>query len=222
MSKLTNAGLVTCVKNQVGHPYWYGCFGQIATERLLADKRKQYPDYYTAHDFANQLGTRVFDCMGLIKYYLWSGGSGAPSYNSKQDLGCTGMYNKAKTKGAIASFPKKKGLLVFKGTAKKKTHVGVYVGDDKVIEAKGHAYGVIKSSFTGGSWKYWAQCPFIEADAEAPAAPTTPTQNVYIIKKGDNMRSIARKLGVSVNYLRKKNPQIKNINLIYPGHKIYY
>lgn len=221
MSDLTNSGLVICVKKQINHPYWYGCFGQISTEKLLKDKRKQYPKYYKAHDFENQLGTRVFDCMGLIKYYIWSGGEGAPSYNSKQDLGCTGMYNKATKKGAIASFPKKAGLLVFKGSDKTKTHVGVYVGDDKVIEAKGHAYGVIESKFTGGGWKYWAQCPFINEAALSPS-PAPATQNIYIIKKGDTMWSIARKLGVTVNYLRKRNPQIKNINLIYPGHKIYY
>ncbi|MCR5255702.1 MAG: LysM peptidoglycan-binding domain-containing protein [Acetatifactor sp.] len=44
---------------------------------------------------------------------------------------------------------------------------------------------------------------------------------IYIVKKGDNLTKIARKLKVSLNYILKRN-QIKNINLIYPGQKIKY
>lgn len=228
MTKLTNAGLVECVKKQINHPYWYGCFGQIATQTLYAAKKKQYPSYYKASDFTKQFGQRVFDCMGLVKYYIWSGGSGAPSYVAKQDLGCTGMYNASKKKGKIEDFDKIPGRLVYKGTNSKKTHVGVYVGNDTVIEAKGHSYGVIESKLSSGSWKYWAQCPFIEesaaADDPTPApVPVKPAEpNIYIVKKGDTMTAIAKKLKLSLYNLKKKNPQIKNINLIYPGQKIYY
>lgn len=225
---LTNNGLVKCVKQFVGFPYWYGCYGQIATKNLLKAKREQYPKYYTAKDFETQYGKRVFDCMGLIKYYMWSGGTGAPSYKAAQDLGCTGMYKAAKTKGKIGTFPKTPGLLVFKGSASKKTHVGVYVGNNKVIEAKGHAYGVIVSDLTANNWTYWAQCPFIGTNkavtpAPAPApAPVPSVKKYHVVKRGDTMWAIAKKYGVSLAHLRKLNPHIKNINLIYPGQKVYY
>lgn len=43
---------------------------------------------------------------------------------------------------------------------------------------------------------------------------------VYSVKKGDTMWAIAKRNGMSLEQLVKKNPQIKNPNLIYPGNKI--
>ena len=70
MSK-TNIGLVEYALAQLGKPYWWGTFGQTASAELLAQKRAQYPEYYTADDFKSQFGQRVHDCVGLIKGYLW-------------------------------------------------------------------------------------------------------------------------------------------------------
>ena len=56
---------------QLGKPYWWGTFGQVADGALYAQKKKQYPAYYTAADFPNQYGQKVHDCCGLIKGYLW-------------------------------------------------------------------------------------------------------------------------------------------------------
>lgn len=55
MSK-TNSGLIAYAKAQLGKPYWWGTFGQIASGSLYASKKKQYPSYYTAGDFASQYG----------------------------------------------------------------------------------------------------------------------------------------------------------------------
>lgn len=46
-------------------------------------------------------------------------------------------------------------------------------------------------------------------------------ENVYIVKRGDNLWEISRKFGVSVSYLVNKNG-IKNARLIYPGQVIKY
>lgn len=124
------------------------------------------------------MGVKVHDCAGLIKGALWSKTTDdpAPRYNSKEDFGATGFYDKAKVKGSSKTFPGTIGVLVFKGTATKKTHVGVYIGNDRVIEAKGHAYGVINSKYTGGGWTYWAECSLIDYKAEPTPEPTpTPT-----------------------------------------------
>jgi hypothetical protein len=59
----TNIGLVEYCRAQLGKPYWYGTYGQTATERLYHDKKKQYPSYYTASNFMQQLGQRVHDCI---------------------------------------------------------------------------------------------------------------------------------------------------------------
>ena len=54
MSGKTNYGLVEYAKAQLGKPYWYGTFGQTASEALYTAKKKQWPVYYkwegTAYD----------------------------------------------------------------------------------------------------------------------------------------------------------------------------
>lgn len=176
--KKTNSGLVAYAKAQVGKPYWYGTFGQTASESLYVSKKKQYPSYYTAQDFSSQYGKRVHDCVGLIKGYLWSDSNTAtPSYQAAQDKSAKGMYQAATEKGAIATFPKKAGQLVFKGSSPSAiTHVGVYDGSGYVYEAKGHAYGVVKSKFDS-AWSYWAQCPYITDDTASET--TTKKKSTY-------------------------------------------
>ena len=85
MSK-TNTGLLEYAKAQVGKPYWYGCYGQTASQSLYNSKKASYPKYYTASDFTSQYGKRVHDCSGLIKGYLWSDTStSTPTYKASQD-----------------------------------------------------------------------------------------------------------------------------------------
>ena len=157
----TNAGLVSYCKLQVGKPYFFGTYGQKASRALYNSKKKQYPKYYKWAYNSSYTGKRVHDCAGLIKGYLWSKTpTSSPHYNRKQDYGANGFYTHAKKKGTISTFKKIPGQLVFKGTSTKKSHVGVYIGSNTVIEAKGHKYGVIKSKLSG--WKYWSQCNLIK------------------------------------------------------------
>lgn len=174
----TNANLVEFVKDVVGSGYWYGCFGQLSSERLYKDKKAQYPDYYTFSyaSYAKDFGTRVCDCAGLIKWFLWSDSMGnkAPTYKASEDKGATGLYNCCSEKGFIGDKPELAGILLFKGTAQTKTHVGVYIGNGDIIEARGHNYGVIKSKIDN-SWKYWGKCGYITYDASV--TPSVPPQS---------------------------------------------
>lgn len=184
----TNSGLLAYAKAQVGKPYWYGTFGQTASASLHASKRKQYPTYYTASDFPAQYGKRVHDCVGLVKGYLWSDNATAePKYIHTQDVSAKGMYSAAATKGKIDTFPGKAGQLVFKGsTANKISHVGVYDGNGHVYEAKGHAYGVVKTAFKASEWPFWAQCPYTVDD--------TTTSNTTGKKATDSAKSFLKSL----------------------------
>lgn len=157
MSK-TNTGLVEYAKAQLGKPYWFGTFGQTATENLYQSKKKQYPNYYTASDFKSQYGQRVHDCIGLIKGYLWSDTpTSVPKYDSLQDVTADGMLAKCKKKGDISTIPETPGILVFSPQ-----HVGVYIGNGYVIEAQGHKWGVVKTKLATRGWKSWGRCPWIE------------------------------------------------------------
>ena len=57
----------------------------------------------------------------------------------------------------------------------------------------------------------------------AGSIPPTPQPNgsqVYTIQRGDTMKKIADRLGISLEGLIKANPQVVNINLIYAGQKL--
>ena len=174
MAEKTNSGLVKYAKAQVGKPYWYGTYGQTATAALLKSKKAQYPSYYTAADFESQIGKRVHDCNGLMKGYIWSASTtSTPVYDSSQDWSAKTLYSKAETKGKIATFDKVSGRLVFKGsTAATIHHVGVY-SDGYVYEAKGHAYGVVKTKYTKSDWTFWAQDPRITDDTSTSTSTAT-------------------------------------------------
>ncbi len=173
----TAKGLVKYAKAQLGNPYWYGTFGQKATKELYAQKKAQYPSYYTATDYKKQYGKKVHDCIGLIKGYLWcaSPDDAYPVYlaNGCPDINEEMMYSFAKVKGSISSMPDIAGVLVFM-----QGHVGVYIGDGFVIEARGHSYGVVKTKLQKRNWTKWCLCPYIsyedtyEVHEKQPKNPT--------------------------------------------------
>lgn len=153
----TSKGLVEYCKAQLGKPYWYGTFGHKASESLLRQKSAQYPEYYKDNDFIEQYGQKVHDCSGLIKGYLFcdSPEEFYKTYTAEIDGGI--RYNNCTEKGDITSIPDLPGVLVFMPG-----HVGVYVGKGKVIEARGHEYGVVETNLVGRGWKQWGKCPYIE------------------------------------------------------------
>ncbi|MCD7751576.1 MAG: NlpC/P60 family protein [Lachnospiraceae bacterium] len=219
----TNTGLVAYAKAQVGLPYWYGTYGQTATAALYTSRKKQYPEYYTADDFKSQYGKRVHDCSGLIKGYLWSSSAtSAPTYNAAQDKSAAGFYTSATTKGKITTLPKTAGLLVFRGTAVSKiTHVGVYDGDGYIYEAKGHAYGVVRTAYKQSDWNYWAQCVYLTDDTTTSTKTTTTTTAVSEKKATDTAKSydqsIAGTYKATTNlYMRNGAGKSKSAMVILP------
>lgn len=181
MAKTAN-GLVEYAKAQLGKPYWYGTFGQAASGSLYNQKKKQYPSYYK-WGYAGETA-KVHDCVGLIKGYLWcdSPEDNTPVYNSAQDLSANMMRDACKTNGAISSLPDVPGVLVFK-----EKHVGVYIGNGEVIEARGHDYGVVKTKVTDRGWLSWGYCPYITYETPKPAEPKptgTVAVNLPVLKKG--------------------------------------
>lgn len=166
----TGQGLVEYAIAQLGKPYWWGTFGQVADGALYAQKKKQYPGYYTASDFSSQYGQKVHDCVGLIKGYLWCDNpDGSPKYNSAQDVAVQGLYGKCSRKGNIGSIPETPGVCVF---MRDMGHVGVYIGNGEVVEAMGHAYGVVKTKLAGRGWAYWGMPEWISYDDAAEYGPS--------------------------------------------------
>ena len=169
----TNNGLVAYAKAQLGKPYWYGTFGQAASKSVYDQKKNQYPTYYQWAYSDSVKGNKVHDCVGLIKGYLWcdSNTDVTPNYNGTQDLSANMMKDACKEKGNISSIPEIPGVLVFMNN-----HVGVYIGNGEVIEARGHAYGVVKTKLAGRGWTTWGKCPFITYEGKATTTKKEETK----------------------------------------------
>lgn len=147
-------------KNHWG--YVWGTFGDVFDSALYAYKLQQYPKEvgkYSDFITANWLGGRTADCVGLIKGYSWLDietlevGYGT---NGMPDIGADSMYYNASEKGSISTIPDIPGLAVWHAG-----HIGIYIGNGEVVEAKGTKLGVIRSNLADGNWTHWLKIPYI-------------------------------------------------------------
>ena len=210
-----------------GARYWFGCFGQVASEPLRSVKAKQYPSHYKSSrnkQYEKDIKEKriVTDCSGLIKGFMMLRNNGQIVYTPSLDLGANGYYNKATEKGKIKDMPDIPGLAVWKSG-----HIGVYVGNGKVIEARGFDYGVQEYNLSERSFTHWLKVPeleYITSPCFPPAEPTAPAPDpepkTYKVKKGDTLSKIAKAHKVTLKKLIAANPQIKNPDLIHPGEII--
>lgn len=145
-----------------GWGYVYGTYGTVLDTSLFESKIQQYPDEVGGHqDFIkeNWLGKRTADCVGLIKGYSWYDVQGQTTIlvsNGMSDIGADTMYENATEKGTIDTIPETLGLAVWK-----EGHIGVYIGEGKVVEAFGTTTGVIRSELSNGGWTHWLKIPYI-------------------------------------------------------------
>lgn len=138
-----------------------------------ADAKKD--NYYSAAlNGSKWLGHTVADCSGLFAWaFRKLGGAIAHGSNSIYDRYCT-------TKGKLTDALKKTilpGTAVFTGDASSHGHIGLYIGNGKVIEASGTIAGVCTSNITAGKWTYYGylkNVDYSEYEKAEPAEPATP------------------------------------------------
>lgn len=180
----TAKGLVKYAIAQLGRPYWYGTFGQGAGKALYEQKRRQYPHNYQAEYDASQEGEKVHDCVGLIKGYLWSNSADdtSPVYNVEQDVSANGMLGLCTDVGGINTLPEMPGVLVFFNN-----HVGVYIGNGEVVEARSRKWGVVKTKLADRPWEKWGCCPYIDYE---PVLSDTIMLELPVLKKGTKSSAV--------------------------------
>lgn len=145
-----------------GWGYVWGSYGEVLTQKTLNSKAKQYPDEVGGKaDFikAHWLGRRTADCIGLIKGYGWlNAQTGAIEYgtNGMPDIGADTMFENAAEKGTIDTLPEIPGLALWHSG-----HIGIYIGDGKVIHAANTHAGVIISDVSGSGFTHWLKIPYI-------------------------------------------------------------
>lgn len=165
----TNIGLVNFAMNalEAGSGYIYGAYGQDVTMTFLRQQQAMFRTDPSAnltesevnYIFQNYGGKPAFDCIGLIKAYEWiDEETGVIRYNSNgfRDVGADGMLESADISGDISTIPDVPGLAVCM-----EGHIGVYIGNGEVIEAKGNHEGVVKTELSEGQWTRWMQLPGI-------------------------------------------------------------
>ena len=147
--------LVEFAKKMVGQPYWYGTCGYKCTESLLQKKKVQYPTHYTEDRMVKyrkdiEEHKVCMDCIGLLKAFFWTDGgqdiidylSGTGDFvnkyasNGMPDKSANEFLNWLKKQGCkngkINTLPEVPGIALFKSG-----HVGLYIGNGKMIDSSG-------------------------------------------------------------------------------------
>lgn len=242
----TNIGLVAYITSKLALPtiYMLSGFGRV----LLGSEVDRRIKAGCAHTIANQKTIRAksvvkrtdasgkvvinphltipnayycFDCVGLIKGYLWESAVGAVAYNipAGTDQNVGGMYRSATQKGALSTMPDILGLLVF---TEDLGHVGIYVGKKngvrQYIEATPAwgAWGVTTSADNSHpqghnrKWAFWGKYHLIEYIV---------TPDIHTVVKGDTLDNIAKRYNTTWQNLYNLNKQTigSNYNLIELG-----
>lgn len=147
---------------KAGWGYVYGTFGGVLDKSLLEYKLEQYPSEVGSYEEfirENWLGRRTADCVGLIKGYGWLDADTLEvkyGTNGMPDVDAGGMYAAATEKGTIATIPEIPGLAVWHYG-----HIGIYIGNGKVIQAADTRSGVIRTQLADNRWTHWLKIPYI-------------------------------------------------------------
>ena len=107
---------------------------------LLNKKLREGVDIYALEEY---------DCSGLFMDY-------AIKHNIfKHDMRANDIYNAIPDKIKISKV--KRGDFLFHGTTANKTHIGYAIDEEWAIEARGTAYGVVKTRIKERGWQFAAR-----------------------------------------------------------------
>lgn len=194
--------------------YMWGCFGSPVTNSIIGQKARQYPSWYNANR-VNKLKRVVgkdyfsFDCVNVIKGILWGWNGnkkatwGGAKYNSNgvPDINANSFIKACK--GVSTNFSNiEPGEVVWIPG-----HIGVYVGDGKVIECTPAWDNGVQltallnkgsiSGLKGRRWRSHGKIPYIKY-VNIPETPTTETTNFKVGDKVTLLNS-ARKYATGQN-----------------------
>lgn len=137
---------------QIGSGYVWGSTGFILTKARLDALIQQYPQYVSYEKNSKWIGKKVFDCQGLSRAAMKEINISIPS-------GASSQWKKTnwEARGPIEEIPRDKICLVFRESpsANPMQHVGVYIGDGYVVDARGSANGVVKNKLTDYKWTHY-------------------------------------------------------------------
>lgn len=146
---------------QVGRPYIYGATGTICAPKYRQARQVQYPAY--APTIARHCpvlsgrqstcagckwdGMRAYDCAQLTRRAAEAAGLQLPSGAKSQFNGPGWVAG-----GPIELLPFAQVAFLYRKTADGIPHTGIYTGDGWVVDARGHAQGVVRTLLHSYKW----------------------------------------------------------------------
>lgn len=198
--------------------YVMGGTGQILTGNTIAMFTRLYP-YNKSHvNILNQkIGSYALDCSGLIKTILWGNipGDYSPERygNGCPDINADTMY----TRWQKRPFSEK---LVEGDIVWMRGHVGIYIGNERVVEATPKWKGNVQiTNFSQRTWKVALINPWVTY-VDEEEEHEIELRMFISVQKGDTLSKIARRCKIKLKELIELNPQIEDPNKIYPGDQI--
>lgn len=149
---LTNIGLVEFVKTKLGTPYVYGAKGKVLTQANFNYLQNTYGPKMVWNSDKNKVGHVCVDCSGLISWYTGKL-KGSTAFMSESN---------AQPINTISLAPP--GVAVWR-----QGHIGVYIGNGEIIEARGSAYGVVRTKVAQRDFTHWFKLndiEYVEGDNE--------------------------------------------------------
>lgn len=160
-----------------GWGYIWGKAGQTWTEAMQKNATNDMAIKYGK----KWIGKRVADCSGL---FVWAfrelGGS---IYHGSNTIWNRYTTNKGKVAPSVSLRP---GTAMFlkRESDGNRHHIGLYVGNDTVIEAKGTMYGVVTSRVD--HWDEWGELAGVSYGNEAEEVKT----NMDTVRKGSSGEAV--------------------------------
>lgn len=230
MAKTVDALRVIALFRQALTEKWGYIWG-AAGETWTQSKQDSATRAQTKQYGQKWVGRRVADCSGLFSWaYKQLGGYMYHGSNT--------MWNKyASAKGKLQGGRRtdgqalKPGSAVFKVRGNDRYHVGLYVGEGKVIEAKSTAAGVVQSDVS--AWNEWAELIHTNYDTsgendnisdESSASgidASEPISDTYVTAQGDTLWGISKKfLGRGNRYKEIMRANGLTSTVIRPGMRL--
>lgn len=161
------AGFEQAISEEWG--YIYGATHEKWSEAKQAAYAREHsgdPDRENSVKYGGKwAGHWVTDCSGIFHYWFSQiGGKIAHGSNS--------IWNDALSeKGTLPSGSQKEaglrpGYAVFTTSGDRHNHIGLYIGNGKVIEAQGAKAGVIYSQITDKRWTAWGRLKNVQYDSD--------------------------------------------------------
>lgn len=161
--------LIEYAINAVGAGYCWGADGQVCSPKI----RRELAGRTSSQSNKNNLlitcakwdGKRVWDCSGLFRG-AWR------ELDKYRSGGATTIYKSwCGEKGTIDTMPDIPGIAVFRGTPGNMAHIGLYIGNGEVIDARSSGKGVVRGKKSAYKWTHWGRL----ADVDYSETEDEPT-----------------------------------------------